>query len=212
MRSVALAMVLASPASQQDAKGSSPPPIELPNDWGSAARADVRAFHDDIAANHPGPVNRLDSGFVRRSDAALAVALRRAATVRDYPGYLATLRGFVASFDDGHLALSTLIPSPVAVRWPGFLTAYDERGRQIVRSLTDRAPVPLGAELRSCDGRRADALAVELVGQFRGRWSLASMRGREGFRVFVDNGNPFVRRPVRCVFRADGEARTVALD
>ena len=199
-------MTLAAPAMGAETK-----PI-IPTDWAQAARADVQAFHDDITANHPGPVNAADPGFSRRSDAALRLALRRAATVRDFPGWLATLRGYAASFDDGHLAFSTLIDVPVSLRWPGFLTAFDDRGRQVVRTRVEGASVPLGAALTGCDGRRADALASDLVGQFRGRWSLAAMRGREGFRVFVDNGNPFVRRPARCTFRIDGAPKTVTLD
>jgi hypothetical protein len=184
---------------------------EPARDWAATARDDVTAFHRLVRDNHPGPVNALDPGFTRRSDAALALALRRAASVRDYPGYLATMRGYQAHFDDGHVAFSIVKDQPVAVRWPGFLTAYDGDGRQRVRARADDAAVPIGAELVACDGRPADRLAQEIVGAFRGRWQLASMRGREGYRVFVDNGNPFVRRPERCTFRINGRVQAVSL-
>lgn len=38
-------------------------------DWATVVRTNAQAFHDDIAANHPGPVNRLDPGFAVRNDA-----------------------------------------------------------------------------------------------------------------------------------------------
>ena len=52
---------------------------EPPRDWSATLRADATAFHDAIAANHPGPVNRLDPGFARRNDAGLALALKHEA-------------------------------------------------------------------------------------------------------------------------------------
>jgi len=184
---------------------------EPPADWGAAARDDLRAFHDLVVANHPGPVNARDPGFLRREAAALKLALARAARVRDYPGYLAATRGYVAAFDDGHLALSMVKQFPVALQWPGSLTAYDGDGRQRVRARDGDAAVPIGAELVGCDGTDAERLARERVGAFRGRWQLAAMRRREGFRLLVDNGNPFVPRPVRCTFRVDGAVQTVPL-
>jgi hypothetical protein len=180
-------------------------------DWAAALRADAEALHADVAANHPGPVNDRDPDFSQSNDAALALALERARQVTDYPGYLAALRGYTAAFDDGHLAFASLVEAPVALRWPGFLTAFAEDGRQVVRARADDAPVPMGAELVGCDGRDAARLAEENVGAFRGRWSLAAMRGREGYRLFVDNGNPFVTLPQRCRFRVEGQEQVVDL-
>jgi len=182
-------------------------------DWAGALRNDARALHETIAINHPGPVNRLDPGFAERNDAGLALALGRAATVRDYPGYLWAMRAYVAGFDDGHVAFSITDQSvPLPTRWPGFLTGFDERGRQTVMTREDDAPVPLGAELASCDGIPAERLAARLVGAFYGRWMLASQRAWAGGRVFVHAGNPYVTRPRRCRFIVDGRARDVALE
>jgi len=182
-----------------------------PADWRAATQADLVAFHDDVVANHPGPVNRADPGFAARERKAFALAQSRAAQVRDYPGYLATMRGYVASFDDGHLALGGMKSFPVALAWPGFLTGYDGAGRQVVRARIEGAGVEMGDVLLGCDGQDADALAQARVGAFTGRWQLAATRGRQGFRVFVDNRNPFVTRPVRCRFQGPGGTREVAL-
>ena len=181
-------------------------------DWAATLRADAQAFHDEIAANHPGPVNALDPGFARRNDAALALALRRAVRVKDYPGYRFAMSAYAASFDDGHVAAFASDQAPLLpARWPGFLTGYDASGAQVVMSRSDDAPVPTGAKLVACDGRKADALAAENIGAFEGRWFLASRRALRGGRLFVDQGNPFIRRPTRCIFSVGGRQVAVTL-
>lgn len=182
-------------------------------DWAATLRADAQAFHDEIAANHPGPVNALDSGFAKRNDAALALALQRAARVRDYPGYRFAMSAYAASFDDGHVAAAATDAAPsLAARWPGFLTGFDAGGtRQIVLSRADDAQLPIGARLIDCDGRNADVLAASNLGAFDGRWFLASRRALRGGRLFVDQGNPFIRRPARCTFAVDGKLVIVTL-
>ena len=184
---------------------------DVPRDWAATLRADARAYHDQIAENHPGTYNQLDPGFARRNDAGLALALRRAAGVHDYPGYLWAMRGYVASFDDGHVALDVTQPAALPLRWPGFLTGFDGAGRQVVVTRADDAALPLGATLVSCDGVRADRLAARNVGAFRGRWGLASQRATNGGRLFLDAANPYIKRPSRCRFDANGHSREVTL-
>lgn len=191
------------------------PPAQMvePRDWAATLRADARAFHDTVARDHPGPVNRLDPHFAARNDAALARALGRAARVRDYPGYYWAITAYEASFDDGHVAIAMRGKAPaVTWHWPGFLTGYDGRGRQVVMTRADDAPVPLGAELVGCDGKQADRLAADNLGAFWGRWGLASQRAAAGGRLLMDMGNPFVARPRQCRFVVEGQARTVVLD
>lgn len=180
-------------------------------DWAETLRADARAMHDDIAANHPGPVNDLDPDFAKRNDAALAQALERADKVQGLPGYLYTLKGYAAAFDDGHLGFWLADNAPtLKAQWPGFLTGSDG-DRQVVKTRAEDAPVPLGAILDSCDGKTATRLAAENVGAFEGRWFLASTRMLRGGYLFVDQGNPFITRPVECRFVVDGKARDVKL-
>jgi hypothetical protein len=184
---------------------------EQDRDWRATVLADLRAFHAVIEANHPGPVNPLDPLFKVREGSALALAERRAQRVRDYPGYLWTLRGYAASFDDGHVQIGFDKGPEVVVRWPGFLTGFDGRGRQRVMTRSDDAPVPEGATLIQCDGIAADQLAAQHVGAFRGRWQLTSQRIAAGGRLFLDVGNPFVTRPSRCRFRVGAMVRVAPL-
>jgi hypothetical protein len=194
------------------AQGAAPADPALPRDWAATLRTDAQAMHDDIAANHPGPVNTLDPDFSERNDAGLALALARASKVADFAGYHYALKAYAASFDDGHLGYGpTDEAPPLAARWPGFLTGFDGAA-QVVKTRADDAPVPLGAVLESCDGKPADGLAAENVGAFEGRWFLASRRLLRGGQLFVDRGNPFIARPLRCRFRTGAGAREVTLD
>jgi len=205
-----LALVQAVAAPQPAPAQSALPPQR---DWAAALREDARAFHDEIAANHPGPVNPLDPDFAKRNDAGLALALKRAEKVHDQAGYTSALWGYAASFDDGHLGVfDTAEVPPLPSRWPGFLTGFNATGAQVVMTREDWAPVPVGATLVECGGRPADRLAAENVGAFTGRWTLASRRVLLGGRLFVDFGNPFIVRPSRCTFMVDGRPRIVTLD
>jgi len=182
-----------------------------PRDWAATLRADAQAYHDQIADNHPGSYNTLDPDFIHRNDAGLALAMRRAALTRDYPGYLWAMRGYVASFNDGHVALDLTNPPALPIRWPGFLTGFDGVGRQIVMTRAEDVPLRLGAQLVSCDGIGAERLAARNVGAFRGRWELLSQRATNGGRLFLDAANPYIKRPVRCRFRVGEKVQDVPL-
>ncbi|MGN7160485.1 S41 family peptidase [Sphingomonas sp. SAFR-052] len=184
---------------------------EPSRNWANIAQRDAQAFHDEIAANHPGPLNRLDPDFSKRNDASLALALQRAKQVRTYGGYIGVMRGYVASFNDGHVSIDIRDPEPLPVSWPGFLTGFDEAGRQVVRTQAEGVDVPVGAQLQQCDGIPADKLAARNVGAFRGRWELVSQRATQGGRLFLDTGNPFIARPKRCRFLVDGKPQEVDL-
>ena len=128
-----------------DAAPTDPAP---PRDWAATLRTDAQAMHDDIAANHPGPVNALDPDFSQRNDAGLALALARAGKVSNFAGYYYALKAYAASFDDGHLGYGTTDRAPpFAARWPGFLTGFEGAallggGRSSVES--GQAPYPPG--------------------------------------------------------------------
>ena len=181
-------------------------------DWGTTLRDDAQALHDDIAANHPGPLNRLDPGFSRHNDAELATALRRARTARRYADYFFALREYVASFDDGHMSFGATGNTPNDFRWPGFATDYDALGRIRVVTTSAAAPVPAGAALIGCDGRAADRYAAATLGRMWGRWQLQSQRRAFGRYLFLDEGSRYIPRARRCTFQVDGRRRTIALD
>lgn len=189
-------------------------PAASAQDWGDLLRQDARAMHDDIARNHPGPVDPENPGFAAQNDKGLALAQQRARLTTNYAGYLYALLAYSASFDDGHL--SAFVPDGVAEprlnpSWPGFLTAFDANDEQHVVTRADDAPVPVGARLIGCDGKDAATLARDNVGSQGGRWGLHASRVVRGRRLFTDFGNPWIQRPSRCTFEADGKRRDVDL-
>lgn len=199
-----LAAVLSIPAIAADE-----PPAR---DWAAALRTDARFFHDDVAANHPGPYNNADPGFAARNDRALATALARADRVTGFAGYLYAMRGYAASFDDGHVGFgATARDARLSLRWPGFLTGYSGDETVRVATTATEAMVRTGDRLVSCDGVPADQLSETRLAPFSGRWMLASQRRRAGRRLFLDDGNPFIP-PIRsCVFDRGGRPLTVTL-
>jgi hypothetical protein len=184
------------------------PPAE--RDWGAALRQDAQALHDDIAANHPGPVNPADPGFARRNDAQLALALSRARDAHSYADYFFALRQYVASFNDGHMGFGAYDATPNDYRWPGFLTGYDGRG-DIKVIFSTEAKVPVGARLLGCDGMTAAQYAAATLGTMWGRWQLASQRLHFGRMLFMDEGSRYNPQAKNCRFSVDGRQRAVAL-
>ena len=178
-------------------------------------RQDAQALHGEVVANHPGSVNPSDPGFVKRNDAQLKRALKRAHTARTYEDYFYALREYTAAFNDGHFGLGSWgsVATPHAhVAWPGFLTNYDRRGIPRVVVRVDDAPVPLAAQLIGCDGRTAEQLGADILGAQWGRWMLQSQRESFGNLLFMSWGDPYVPHPSRCDFSIDGRRQTVTLN
>ena len=189
-----------------------PAPVPAPADWGQALAEDARAFHDIIADSHPGPVDAENPAFKPLLETGLKTALARARTADSYEDWYFALQEYAASFDDGHLALTDHAGMGHSWRaeWPGFLTAW-KGGADTVVFARDPAAPPLGATLVSCDGKPAAAFAADFVGRGAGRWMLRSRRIAYSTSLFVDQMNPYVRRPSRCVFEVGGAPKTYDL-
>lgn len=193
--------------------GSSAAEPAAPTDWGATLERDARAFHAALAARHPGPVDPENPGFGAQLDSALARALERVAATRDYGGYWWALREFRAAFNDGHVQVVQQPGAPaLPLRWPGFLVALRDGG-YVVATRHDEPGLPAeGALLTGCDGISADVLAQARLGQFFGRWQLASTRQALAGRLFVDAGNPWSAAPRECSFEHDGIEQIVRLE
>ena len=180
--------------------------------WGRLLEADARAMRAAIEDSHPGPVDDQNPGFRRTVEDGYRLVLKRAATARTQGGWWWALREYEAAFGDGHLSVATTeeavsLPS----RWPGFLTRFEGEDQVVVVRLDEPGLPAMGAKLVSCDGRPAAALAADIVGRFRGRWTLAAQRARHGARLFLDASNPWVKLPERCLFDEQGAKKTYAL-
>lgn len=181
-------------------------------DWGKALAEDARALHDDIAANHPGPVNTLDPGFAANNDRQLAIALERARTAKTYADYFFPLRIYVSSFNDGHMGFGAIGETPNDTRWPGFATVYDGSGAIVVATDEPEAPVPKGARLIGCDGKTAAQYAEATLGTMWGRWMLESQQQRFGPFLFIDEGSNLIPLARQCTFQFGRSKKTVAVE
>lgn len=174
-------------------------------DWPDTLLKDLDAADAAMRGSHPGAVDLRNPGFGAQLDEALALAHSRAERISSYPGYWWAMKGYAASFNDGHVSLNALADAPdLPTQWPGFLTGFD--GDVQVVMTVDGGPgrPPLGARLLSCDGIDAQALAARRVGDFSGRWNLQASRIHGGGEVLLEQGNPFVPMLSSCVFRVNG--------
>ncbi len=189
-----------------------PAPSGSPTDWSRALKEDAQALHDVIADSHPGPVDPENPAFKVVLEQGLTLAQNRARTARRYEDWYFAMQQYAKSFNDGHLSLTGYTPNDHAWRmeWPGFLTAGNDDADVVVFNKDAAAP-PVGARLVSCDGETPEALAERIVGQNVGQWALKSTRAVYSNTLFVDQSNPYARRPESCVFNVEGVDRTYRL-
>ncbi|WP_292051185.1 MULTISPECIES: S41 family peptidase [unclassified Brevundimonas] len=186
--------------------------LDPSRDWAQTLRDDARAIHATLVDSHPGVHDTLNPEFRPLLDQGLARALERADTTRDIGGWWWGLREFIATFNDGHVGIFLKSDYDFSPSWPGFLTRFTAEDQIVAaRDGTDDALPPVGAKLLDCDGTDAARLAQTNIAPFRGRWFLNAMRVRVGDVLFVDNQNPWIKRPEVCRFETGGQARTYNL-
>ena len=161
------------------AAGSSP--------WAAMAERDLRAIHDIIRDNHPGPVDPQNPGYRDWLQNGLTLALREAAKAATYSEYVRALRRYTNGFRDGHMALSFDV-GPNRTEWPGFVVAAGSDGRVGVAYAETDAGVKLGDAIESCDGRSVDALLKERVDPYF--WNSAIPHARMNFAAYLLVASP----------------------
>jgi hypothetical protein len=181
-------------------------------DWSSIAVADVEAAYKETAENHPGMYDPANPGFPKQLKRAKAEALKLAKKAKTAAAFDASLERFTAVLDDGHAGAYAQLPEQYqpTIRWPGFVAAWRGDAMYVYKS-AEGGPAS-GAEIVSCDGQPIRKLAeAKVFGYTTGRavpgnwWASAR-------RLLVDDGNPFVKLPKKCVFKISGkaEARTLS--
>lgn len=179
--------------------------------WSEITRTDVEAAYKLLRDNHPGGAAELhDIAFQQRLDNAHALALERARKVESYQGYSAVLAGFATGMGDKHIwSRPTLLVN--LPRWAGIIPS--KRGNAWILSATDDSRAALrGATLISCDGEDVDALARKTLGGFRADWNVGAQQVQSAPWLLIDEGNPFVKRPIACLFERGGQRQTLKLE
>lgn len=180
-------------------------------DWGARLKGDSQAIHDILFENHPGTYDEQNPAFRQTLEDGLTLAQQRAAKAKDVAGWWWAMRGYVASFDDGHMQLNAKIALDFPKQWAGVLTRYDN-GRHVVGiSVNPKTLPPVGSELLGCDGVSVEALAQTRIGAFRGRWFLTSQKVAFGDYLLVDLGNPYLTNPKTCTFKVGKKTKKYTL-
>ncbi len=175
--------------------------------WRQLTREDLEAARALLADNHPGAVEALgDAAFQARLRDGYDLALTRIPAVDGYAGYVAVMAGFAAGFGDEHI-WSTPRLRGLPYAWAG-LVMTRRGGAWVVGSQDGDDQGLVGARLASCDGMEAEAVAAARLA-FRFSAPVEAQRLAHGGFMFVDDGNPFLTRPSRCVFEtAEGPVET----
>src|SRR5262245_29835016 len=130
--------------------------------WAELARNDLRALHDLLRDNHPGPVDPENGRYRDWLQTGLREALRRARGARGWADYVRVLRFYTNGVQDGHLG-SGLELSPERMEWPGFVVGAAADGTAEVLGAQPDSGVQAGDRLTGCDGRSLDVLMKERV-------------------------------------------------
>lgn len=174
--------------------------------WSRVAQEDIRAAAQITRENHPGMHDPLNPQFKHLLERAQTNGLGLARDVRDAAGYVAAIRYFSNTLQDGHAgAYPTIDASALPkAKWPGFVAVW--RGDKLfVYNAQEGGPKP-GAEITRCDGVGVATLIRRNVFSYRGRPSEPGNWWVEGRRLFIDNGNPFVTAPQNCTFLENGRS------
>ncbi len=181
--------------------------------WRDAAEMDVEAAYRMLRDDHPGAAPEVgDTAFRATLEQAHAVAAARARHITSYEGYAATLAAFANAFGDKHVRSRPLF---LVARpdWAGVIIA--KRGdRWFVADEDVASPADSlrGAQLLSCDGRTPDDWGRQILGGFRADWSVEAQQEQTAPWLLVSERNPFVPRPIACVFDKGRARREVHLE
>lgn len=178
--------------------------------WAVLARQDIGAIHDILRDNHPGAVDPENPAFARWLEGGLVVANADADRARTYAAYRRAVRRYVNGFRDGHVQLGWAV-SNNAVDWPGFLVSAPEPGRLTVSAAADDSRVPLGAELKSCDGKTPDQLLRERTDPILWNADIPHARWRYAPNLFWSDAGDIEYRMKSCTFNVGGVDRTETL-
>lgn len=187
--------VLASLASLLIALGAAAETRSSP--WEAMAKLDLRAIHDIIRDNHPGPVDPVKSRYRDWLENGLTLASREAEKATTYSDYVRSLRLYTNGFEDGHTSLSYEV-GPNRTEWPGFIVAGGNDGRLEVVYADADAGVKVGDAIESCNGRSVDALLKERIDPYF--WNRAIPHARMNFAsyLFIANPDEHDRRLTTC--------------
>lgn len=177
-----------------------------PDPWALMAERDLRAMHDQIRDNHPGPVDPLNDDFDQWLEKGLDASIAEAKSARTFGDYFNALRFYAAGFRDGHLTpVQTTTFRNAQVFWPGFVLGSSGGDVVVVKvPEPDEATPPVGSTLIDCGGATPrQILERDLIAYHAGPVLESTYEQLAPMLLW--------RRPQECRFRTNGEVKTYAL-
>lgn len=191
-----------------------PPQAQTADDaWRELARIDAEAALALIKGSHPGAAPDLgDLEFQERLRTAQKNVATRLPLVADYNGHAALLSGLANDFGDGHIWSNARLAAQRRT-WAGMVMMRRAQAWMVASHDTVDGETALdGARLVQCDGIPADRLGDERVGRFYADARVEADLASNAYRLLLDDGNPFLRRPVKCEFQKGADKVTVSLN
>ena len=181
--------------------------------WSELAIKDVEAAYQLSVINHPGMHDVRNPGFVKQLEKAKQEGLKLAVKAHSSQGFSAAIARFRTILQDGHAGAVDTLPSELKPQrsWPGFSTVW--RGDALKVYYSELDTVAKGDKLVSCDNKAIDTLLVERVFRYYGEVEQPGSWWNHGWRLAIDDGNPFLSPLERCTFeKADGSAYSLKLN
>jgi hypothetical protein len=167
--------------------------------WIAMTRRDLKAMHDILKENHPGPVDPQNPRYGKWLEDGLAEANRRAESAASFSDYERALRFYTNGFQDGHIGVGLNV-LPDEIVWPGFLVRVTVAGEVEVTSAEPDAGVIPGSMLKSCGGRSLDQLLAESVDPYFWNSAIPHERYSHAERLFYHAALDPKKGPTTCKF------------
>ena len=181
-----------------------------PEQWRSITDRDIEAAYSITAHNHPGMFDVNNPTFPDLLKKAKAEALTLSAQASGPQVHAAAIARFSTVLQDGHAGAFSSVDRP-ARRWPGFRTVW--RGDALKVYYSESNNISKGDVISQCDGQSTDSLMRERVFKFHGQVTQPGHWWQQGWRLLIDEGNPFLTPLKECEFvKANGDTYTHVLN
>ena len=183
---------------------------KTPEQWRSVTERDIEAAYSITAQNHPGMFDVNNPTFPDLLKKAKAEALTLSAQASGPQVHVAAISRFSTILQDGHAGAFSSVDRP-ARRWPSFRTVW--RGDALKVYYSENKNISKGDVVSQCDGQSTETLIRERVFKFYGQVAQPGHWWQQGWRLLIDEGNPFLTPLKECEFvKANGDTYTHVLN
>ena len=181
-----------------------------PEQWRSITERDINAAYSITAQNHPGMFDSNNPTFPDLLKQAKAEALALSSQASGPQAHVASIARFSTVLQDGHAGAFSSVDRP-ARRWPGFRAVWRGDALKVYYSETNN--ISKGDLVSQCDGQSTDTLMRERIFKFHGEVVQPGHWWQQGWRLLIDEGNPFLTPLKECEFvKANGDTYTHVLN